>query len=77
MHHLLRDEKWREISKLVFEAAEKVGHKVVTAAEFVCQTEGFYEYQRRDLYEKQQPSEEFIRWTRLPRLKRKEIRPPL
>jgi len=77
MHHLLRDEKWRELSKPVFEAAEKVGHKVVTAAEFVGKTEGFFEYQRSGLYEKQQPSEEFIRWTRLPRLKRKEREPPL
>lgn len=75
-HHLLRDENWLSFSRPVFEAAEGVGHRVVTAAEFVGEPNRLLEFRRRVLYEVEPPSGEFMRWTRLPRMKQREAMPP-
>ena len=77
MHHLLRDEKWKELSKPVFNAAKKVGHKVVTAAGFMGKPNKFLEFKRETLYKTKPPDDSFIKWTKLPRLKQKKIPPPL
>jgi len=77
MHHLLRDEKWKELSKPVFNAAKKFGHKVVTAAEFMGKPNKFLEFKRETLYKTKPPDDSFIKWTKLPRLKQKKTPPPL
>jgi len=76
-HHLLRDEKWRQISQPIFDSASKVGHKVVTAAEFLKKQNNLLEYQRKTLFEVEPPSSEFSKWMKLPRPKRKLIKPPI
>lgn len=75
-HHLLRDENWLNFSRPVFEAAEGAGHRVVTAAEFMGEPNRLLEFRRRVLYEVEPPSEEFMRWTRLPRMRQVETMPP-
>jgi hypothetical protein len=76
-HHLLRDEKWRQRSKPIFDSASKAGHKVLTAAEFSKKQNNLLEYQRKKLFETEPPSPEFDKWMKLPRLKRKLIKPPI
>jgi hypothetical protein len=76
-HHLLRDEKWRQHSRPIFDSASRAGHKVVTAAEFSKKRNNLLEYQRKKLFETEPPSSEFIKWMKLPRSKRKLIKPPV
>jgi len=76
-HHLLRDEKWRKLTKQVFDTASKAGHKVVTAAEFLEAENTLLESQRDKLYEEQPPDAEFERWLKLPLLERKLTPPPV
>lgn len=76
-HHMLRDEKWRTISQSIFDAASEVGHKAVTAAEFAGEENNLLEFRRRQLFEMEPPSLEFEKWMKLPRQKRKLIRPPV
>jgi hypothetical protein len=76
-HHLLRDEAWRRFSKDVFKTAQMRGNRVVTAAEFLGQEDRLLESKRRQLYEEEPPSAEFLKWTRLSREKRRTVRPPL
>ncbi len=76
-HHLLRDEAWRDASTSVFQAAQSQGHRVVTAAEFRGQEDQLLESKRRHLYEADPPSNEFLKWTRLSREKRRTVQPPL
>lgn len=76
-HHLLRDQGWREFSKPVFDATEKAKHLALTAAEFLGKPNNFLEYRRRELYRESPPNEEFIKWTKLPRMKQKQEPPPL
>lgn len=76
-HHLLRAEMWRESLNFLFEVAERVGHKVVTAAEFLGESNNFLEFRRRELYESEKPSESFMKWSSLQMLKKKEVMPPI
>jgi predicted metallo-beta-lactamase superfamily hydrolase len=76
-HHILRDEKWRDISQPIFDAASEIGHKVVTAAEFVGKENNLLEFRRKQLFENEPPSPEFRKWMQLPQHKRKLIRPPV
>jgi predicted metallo-beta-lactamase superfamily hydrolase len=76
-HHLLRDENWRRLSQPIFDFALKAGHRVVTAAEFLRGQDNLLEYQRKKLFEVEPPSSEFSKWMKLPRLKRKRIKPPI
>jgi len=76
-HHVLRHERWRELSQPIFDAALKAGHVVVTAAEFTGEENNLLEYQRRQLYENEPPSPEFQKWMKLPILNRKKVRPPV
>ncbi len=76
-HHILREEKWREFSQPVFDAASKTGHSVVTAAEFLKNKNNILEFRRKQLFEMEPPSSEFNEWMKLPRPKRKLIKPPI
>ncbi len=76
-HHILREERWRELSQSIFDAASKMGHRVVTAAEFFGEENNLLEFRRKHIFEVEPPDSEFEKWMKLPRLKRKLIRPPI
>ena len=76
-HHILRDEKWRNLSQPIFDAASEIGHKVVTAAEFAGKENNLLEFRRRELFGMEPPSPKFEKWMKLPQQKRKLIRPPV
>jgi len=76
-HHLLRDEKWRQLSHPIFDSTSKADYKVVTAAEFLKKQNNLLECRRKKLFEVEPPSSKFKRWLKLPRLKRKLIKPPI
>ena len=76
-HHTLRDEKWRTLSHPIFDVASKMGHKLVTAAEFAGKENNLLEFRRRHLFESEPPSPEFEKWMKLPQPKRKLTRPPI
>jgi predicted metallo-beta-lactamase superfamily hydrolase len=46
-HHALRDENWRELFQSIFDAAAEIGHRVVTAAEFLGKENNFLELRRK------------------------------
>jgi uncharacterized protein len=76
-HHLLRDEGWSEFMKPVRDTAERAGHELLTAADLLKQEPEPLEYRRKDLYEKEKPGEDFLKWAKLPKEKMNEIAPPL
>jgi len=76
-HHLLRDENWREKTSKVFEKAGKIGHKVLTAAEFLGLENAFLEAVRRRLFTEKPPSKEFEKWMKIGVNKRKKVKPPI
>lgn len=76
-HHILREERWREFSQPVFNAASETGHSVVTAAEFLKNKNNILEFRRKQLFEMEPPSSKFNEWMKLPRPKRKLIKPPI
>jgi hypothetical protein len=76
-HHTLRDGEWKNVCSSVFDAASEIGHKVVTAAEFVGEEDNLLEFRRRELFGMEPPGPEFEKWMKLPRQKRKLIRPPV
>lgn len=76
-HHLLRAKEWKDSLKPVFESAEKNQHSVVTAAEFLGESNNFLEFRRRELYETEKPSERFMKWTALSPSKQMGTIPPL
>jgi len=76
-HHLLRDEKWREFSKPIFDTAKKSSHSVVTAAEFVGKENNLLEFRRKRLFELEPPGTDFEKWMKLPLPKRKLVKPPI
>jgi len=76
-HHLLRDINWKKYVREVVKTAEKLNHKIVTAAEFLGKRNRLLEGKRRELYKKQPPKEEFINWTKMKREERKKTPPPI
>jgi len=76
-HHILRDEKWREACHLIFDAASKVGHAVLTAAGFLKRENSLLECRRKELFEAEPPTADFKKWMNLPRLERRKVRPPI
>ncbi len=76
-HHLLRDEKWYKFLEPVRTLAEKLGHRVLTAADLLGQEPEPLEGSRKELYEKERPDKEFLSWTKLPRDKLNETPPPI
>lgn len=75
-HHLLRDENWREKTANVFDKAEKAGHKVLTAAEFLGEQNAFLEAARKRLYAEKPPSKTFEKWMRESLNVKKRVKPP-
>ena len=76
-HHILRSENWRNDMKTVSDAAVKVGHHVIHAAEYAGTEAQMLESIRPRLYEDDPPSESFIKWTSLPRDRQRQTDPPL
>ncbi len=76
-HHLLRDGEWYKFLEPVRSSAEKMGHRIVTAADLLGQEPSPLEYCRKELYEKEKPSKDFLKWTRLPKEKLNETPPSL
>lgn len=76
-HHLLREGGHPQGFEKVILAAERAGHRVLTAAEFLGLENQFLEARRRELYKEYPPSEEFLRWTKLPEETRMRTPPPL
>lgn len=76
-HHTLRDNDWKEHIRSVIEAAEAMGHNILTAAEYLGLREKLLEANRKILYEEKPPSEEFLKWIKLPREKKINLEPPL
>lgn len=76
-HHLLREERWRELSQPIFDAASKTGHIVGTAADFLGKENNVLEFRRRKLFEAEPPSPEFEKWMKMPLYKRKLVKPPI
>jgi predicted metallo-beta-lactamase superfamily hydrolase len=75
-HHALRDEFWRQKMESVFQVAQHVGHKIVTAAEFAGKENLLLESKRKQLYNDYPTSQEFQAWTKT--LNNKKIaKPPL
>ncbi len=75
-HHILREERWKELSKPVFNAASESGHVIVTAAEFAGLGNNLLELKRKELFESDPPGSEFDKWLKIPLMKRKHIKPP-
>ncbi len=76
-HHIFRDENWMSLSQHIFDAANELGHKVLTAAEFTGTKNNFLEFRRRQLFEMEPPSSDFEKWMRQPLQKRKMSKPPI
>jgi predicted metallo-beta-lactamase superfamily hydrolase len=76
-HHTLRDENWRSQTQPIFDTATQVGHKVLTAAEFSGTKNNLLEFRRRQLFETEPPSSDFIKWLKMPLQKRKLQKPPI
>ena len=76
-HHILRSETWKADAEPVFAAASKMENKVVTAAEYLNQSDQILESRRLKLDEEEEPSPEFLKWTKLPRDKRQLQSPPI
>jgi len=74
-HHLLRDEKWTEHTKSVFNEATKNGHKIVTAAEYMQKENNLLEFNRKHLFKNEPPSNQFEKWMKLPLSERKLVEP--
>lgn len=76
-HHILRDLNWTEIARQSFNNAEKHGHQIITAAEYVGEKNRLLEAERKTLHEKEPPNETFTEWTKIPLQQRKNIPPPI
>jgi predicted metallo-beta-lactamase superfamily hydrolase len=76
-HHSLRSENWKEFIHPVLEVAKESNNKLLTAAEFIGKTNNFLEFRRRELYKLYPPSEEFLKWTKLPNEVKRRTPPPV
>jgi hypothetical protein len=76
-HHLLRDENWRDKTKSVFDAADKAGSQISTAAEFLGKENMFLEAERKTLFAKEPQSTEFEKWMRKTVDAQMHIKPPI
>ncbi|MEM2081792.1 MAG: hypothetical protein QW744_05950 [Candidatus Bathyarchaeia archaeon] len=76
-HHALRDEQWLQKTKQVYDVALRVGHSVLTAAEFVGVKSNFLESKRKQLYLAEPPSKEFEKWMREGLTGKSVTKPPI
>lgn len=75
-HHLLRDASWKEWLSSLFEAASNCNHWLGTAADFAAMPNHLLEAFRKELYIKDPPSHEFLKWTKQADQFKKENLPP-
>jgi predicted metallo-beta-lactamase superfamily hydrolase len=76
-HHILRDENWRKKAENVFDKAHRIGHKVLTAAEFLEKQNMLLEAGRKRFFAENPPSKEFAKWMRVGDEKKRLVKPPL
>jgi predicted metallo-beta-lactamase superfamily hydrolase len=76
-HHALRTEEWQQRTEQVYDAALKVGHTVMTAAEFAGQENTFLESRRKKLYTDYPPSREFEKWMHEGSIAKSTTKPPI
>jgi hypothetical protein len=76
-HHTLRSQSWRSDAKPVYEAAAEAGTQVITAAEYSHQPVTILEARRKELYEEEVPSMNFMKWAESQREKRRLQNPPI
>jgi predicted metallo-beta-lactamase superfamily hydrolase len=76
-HHLMRDALWREKISIPIMEARRKGHVLISAASYMHKTEELLESQRRILYEKNPPGNEFIKWTKMSPNRRRATPPPI
>ncbi len=76
-HHILRSENWREEVENIFEVAERFGHKILTAAEFLGKQGTLLEAKRRMLFAENPPSRDFERWNQKSMKIKKHEKPPI
>lgn len=66
-HHMLRSEESLKMLDLLKKEARKYANSVYTFAEFLGINNNLLEARRKELYRKHPPSQEFLRWTSIPR----------
>lgn len=76
-HHSLRDELWQQKTKQVYNTAQEIGHKIMTAAEFAGKKNSFLEANRKKLYVEYPPSKEFEKWMRKSLKNKSHNKPPI
>jgi uncharacterized protein len=76
-HHLLRDENWSKFLEPVRQSAEKAGNELLTAADILKQDPRPLECHRKNLYEKEKPHADFLKWAKLPKEEMNGTPPPL
>lgn len=76
-HHVLRDEDWRRKTRDAYDKAREVGHRILTAAEFLGEENVFLEAYRKRLYVENPPSKEFERWMKERSKAKASVRPPI
>jgi predicted metallo-beta-lactamase superfamily hydrolase len=76
-HHALRDAQWQQRTEQVYAAANKAGHNVMTAAEFMGEKNLFLESKRKQLYVENPPSKEFEKWMREGLTANSHLKPPI
>lgn len=76
-HHVLRDEDWRKKTMDAYDKAREVGHRILTAAEFLGKENAFLEAQRKRLFVENPPSKEFERWIHEGLKAKTSVKPPI
>lgn len=76
-HHILRSAEWETEARAVFEAGNEAGNKISTGAGYLNQRTVVLEARRQELYDEEEPSAEYVKWTQLPREKRSLMSPPI
>jgi uncharacterized protein len=74
-HHVLRDEKWRDKTENLFRRANAMGHKILTASEFLGKDNECLEAVRRRLFVENPPPREFEKWMRTDEETKRRVRP--
>jgi len=75
-HHLLRDHEGIALLESLKKEASARGIGLYTFAEFRGLEPNFLEAKRKELYALHPPTEDFMRWTRLPPAERENLLPP-
>jgi predicted metallo-beta-lactamase superfamily hydrolase len=76
-HHLMRSPDWRGFIDQALQAAESKRNTIQSAAEHAQLPNRLLECRRRELYSENPPSCEFMKWTRLPKDRRRLEPPPI